>query len=77
MVSYTSAEVIPIQLTFITIIYSTVFVYESVKTIVKTKCIYDISRGYNCDKCNLSPYYRGCMINHMHEICRNKYFIEI
>ena len=58
------------------IIYSTVFVYESVKTIVKTKCIYDISRGYNCDKCNLSPYYRsGC--RPMHKICINKYFVEI
>lgn len=60
------------------IIYSTVFVYESVKTIVKTKCIYNISRIYNCDKCNLNRYYRsGCMINHMHEICINKYFVEI
>lgn len=59
------------------IIYSTVFVSESVKTIVKIKCIYNISRRYNCDKCNLSPYYRICMIDHMHEICRNKYFVEI
>lgn len=59
------------------IIYSTVFVYESVKTIVKVKCIYDISRRYNCDKCNLSPYYRRCMVDHMYEICRNKYFVKI
>ena len=58
------------------IIYSIVFVSESVKTIVKTKCIYNISRRYNCNKCNLSPYYRGCMIDY-HEICRNKYFVEI
>lgn len=59
------------------IIYSTVSVYESVKTIVKTKCIYNISRRYNCDKCNLNRYYRRCMIDQMHEICRNKYFVEI
>lgn len=59
------------------IIYSTISVYESVKTIVKIKCIYNISRRYNCDKCNLSPYYRRCMVDHMYEICRNKYFVEI
>ena len=59
------------------IIYSTVFAYESVKTIVKTKCIYNISRTYNCDKCNLNRYYRRWMIDHMHEICKNKYFVEI
>ena len=58
------------------IIYSTVFVSESVKTIVKTKCICSCTI-YNCNKCNLGPYYRGCMIDHMHEICRNKYFVEI
>lgn len=58
------------------IIYSTVFVYESVKTIVKTKCICNISRIYNCDKCNLNRYYRRC-IDHVHGICRNKYFVEI
>lgn len=59
------------------IIYSIVSVNESVKTIVKTKCIYNISRIYNCDRCNLSPYYWRCMKDHMHEICRNKYFVEI
>lgn len=59
------------------IIYSTVSVDESVKIIVKTKCIYDISRRYNCNKCNLNRYYCGCMINHIHEICINKYFVEI
>lgn len=59
------------------IIYSTTFVYEFVKTIVKIKCIYNISRTYNCDKCNLNRYYRRCMIDQMHEICRNKYFVEI
>lgn len=59
------------------IIYSTVSVHESVKTIVKTKCIYNISRRYNCDKCNLNRYYFGCMIDHRHEICINKYFVEI
>lgn len=58
------------------IIYSIVSVDESVKTIVKTKCICNISRIYNCDKCNLNRYYRRC-IDHMHEICRNKYFVEI
>lgn len=59
------------------IIYSTVFVYESVKTIVKTKCIYNISRRYNCDKCDLNRYYKGCMIDHIREICRYKYFVRI
>lgn len=59
------------------IIYSTASIDESVKTIVKTKCIYNISRTYNCDKCNLNRYYRRCMIDQMHEICRNKYFVEI
>ena len=59
------------------IIYSIVFVSESIKTIVKTKCNYNISQRYNCDKCNLSPYYRRCMIDNVHEICRNKYFVEI
>ena len=60
------------------IVYSIVFVSESVKTIVKTKCICSCTI-YNCNKCELNRYYfSGCIRNHIDKtICRYKYFINI
>lgn len=59
------------------ILYCTVFTDKPGKIIIKTKCIYNISQRYNCDKCQLNRYYRGCIVNHINEICINKYFIKI